>query len=48
MGAAPETVMVSSSPPTFMSALMDAVKFAERSNPSRLTVAKPAREKVTL
>ena len=48
MGDAPDTVIVSSSEPTFKSALRVIVKFAGSSTPSRETVEKPASVKVTL
>ena len=44
----PDTVIVSSRAPTFMSPLMVAVKLLGSSTPSRLTVLKPSSEKVTL
>ena len=47
-GDCPDTVIVSSSEPTFMSPLIVAVKPLGSSMPSRLTVLKPSREKVTL
>ena len=46
-GLAPETVTVSSSAPTFRSALTVAVKVAGSSMPSRLTVENPGSVKVT-
>ena len=45
-GVCPETVMVSSSAPTFISALIVETKFAGSSTLSRTTVEKPASEKV--
>ena len=47
-GVCPETVIVSSRAPTFMSALIVAVKLAGNSTLSRTTVWKPVRVKVTL
>ena len=47
-GAVPETLIVSSSEPTFISALTVAVKFEGRSTPSRTTVPKPVSENVSL
>ena len=47
-GASPETVIVSSMAPTFISALTVAVKFAARTRPSFLTVWKPVSVKVTV
>ena len=44
----PDTVIVSSSDPTFMSALTDAVNAPVSSMPSRLTVLKPVSVNVTL
>jgi hypothetical protein len=44
----PETVMVSSTPPTRMSALTVAVKAVVRTIPSRRTVLNPGKVKVTL
>ena len=46
IGVSPVTVMVSSSAPTFMSALMFAVNAPVSSMPSRLTVLKPVSVKV--
>ena len=46
-GLSPETVTVSASEPTFISALIVAVKFAVSATPSRLNVEKPGRENVT-
>ena len=40
-GLCPDTVIVSSTPPTLSSALIVAVKLAGRSTPSRFTVPKP-------
>jgi hypothetical protein len=48
IGLAPETVIVSSTEPTFMSALTVAVKAVVSSIPSRLTVLKPVSENVTV
>ena len=48
IGAAPETVIVSSRAPTRMSMLSVAVKSAESSMPSRLKVWKPVSVKVTM
>ena len=47
-GVTPDTVIVSSSVPTLMSALTVAVKFPVNSMPSRFTDAKPASAKVTV
>ena len=47
-GAVPETLIVSSSEPTFISALTVAVKFDGRSTPSRTTVPKPVSENASL
>ena len=47
-GAAPETVTVSSSPPTFNSAFTVAVNAAGNSRPSRFNVLKPASVNVTV
>ena len=47
-GVAPVTVIVSSTPPTRMSALTVAVTAPASSMPSRLTVAKPGSVNVTL
>ena len=47
IGVAPLTVTVSSSPPTFMSALTLAVNEAVSTTSSRRTVAKPGSEKLT-
>src|SRR5262245_11871506 len=48
IGLAPETVIVSSSDPTFISALTVAVKLAGSSSPSRLYVLKPGSVNVTV
>ena len=48
VGVPPVTVMLSSSEPTRMSALICAVKLAGSSRPSRTTVLKPGSEKVTV
>ena len=47
-GVSPVTMMVSCTVPTVMSALIDAVKVPANSIPSRLTVLKPVRPKVTV
>ena len=47
-GLAPETVIVSETDPTFISAVTFAVNPVDKSMPSRLTVLKPASEKVTV
>jgi hypothetical protein len=47
-GAAPETVIVSSTVPTFRSAFTVAVKPVVNSTPSRFTVLKPGKVKVTM
>ena len=47
IGDSAETVIVSSSAPTFSSALIVAVKSAVSSTPSRLTTLKPGSVKVT-
>ena len=47
-GVAPDTVIVSSSAPTFRSALTVAVKFPVSSMPSRLNVLKPGSVNVTV
>ena len=48
MGLSPETVMVSSTVPTFMSALTFAVKADVSSMPSRFTPLKPVKVNVTV
>ena len=48
IGDSPVTVMVSSSVPTFMSALTCAVKSEVSSMPSRFTVPKPGSVNVTV
>ena len=47
-GDAPDTVMVSSRPPTRMSALIGAVKFATSSIPVRVTTENPVIVNVTV
>ena len=47
-GVSPVTVIVSSSAPTFMSALICTVPEPASSMPSRLTVLKPVSENVTV
>ncbi len=47
MGVSPLTVIVSATPPTFMSALIDAMNEPVSSMPSRFTVVKPGSENVT-
>ena len=47
-GDDPDTVIVSSSDPTFMSAFTLAVKSVDSSIPSRFTVEKPGSVKVTV
>ena len=47
-GVSPETVIVSSSAPTFRSALIVTTTSDGTSMPSRRTVLKPARENVSL
>ena len=47
-GVSPVTVIVSATPPTFISALMVAVKVPVSSMPSRLTVVNPGSVKVTV
>jgi hypothetical protein len=47
-GASPDTVTVSSSAPTFMSALTVTTTADGKSIPSRTTVLKPTRVKVSL
>src|SRR5688572_22473109 len=47
-GDCPDTVIVSVSSPTFISALTVATKFGGSSNPSRLNVEKPGSAKDTL
>ena len=47
-GDAPDTVIVSSSAPTFRSPLMVAVKLPVSSMPSRRTVLNPGSENVTV
>ena len=47
IGLSPETVIVSSTEPTFMSALTFAVKAEVSSMPSRLTLLKPVSVNVT-
>ena len=48
IGLSPETVIVSSSAPTFRSALSVETKSAGSTNPSRLTVVNPVSVKVTV
>ena len=48
IGAWPDTVMLSSTPPTWSSALTAAVNPAESSMPSRFSTLKPVRVKVTV
>ena len=48
MGASPVTMTVSATPPTFRSAFTDAMKLPVSSTPSRLTVANPVSENVTV
>jgi len=48
IGVSPATVIVSDSDPTFISALTVATNSLGSSMPSRLTVLKPGREKVTV
>ena len=47
VGASPVTVIVSATPPTFMSAFTVAMKLPVNSMPSRLTVANPVSENET-
>jgi hypothetical protein len=47
VGASPETMMVSATPPTFMSAFTAAMNEPVSSIPSRLTVANPFSVKVS-
>ena len=47
IGVSPVTVIVSAMPPTFMSALIDAMNDPVSSIPSRFTVLKPVSVKVT-
>jgi hypothetical protein len=48
IGVSPLTVMLSATPPTRMSTLIGAVKLASSRMPSRTTVLKPGRVKVTV
>jgi hypothetical protein len=47
-GVSPETVIVSSSAPTFISALICTVPAPASSMPSRLNTLKPGREKLSV
>ena len=47
MGVSPLTVIVSATPPTFISALIEATNDPVNSTPSRLTVLNPGRVNVT-